>query len=75
DYCAENEDEEYEPPAHQLRSASWPMKRKVASVPRKSCCSSKPTKRGKQLLRWARLPLDLVMTMRTSGTLQRDHST
>ncbi|KAK5618969.1 hypothetical protein CRENBAI_006050 [Crenichthys baileyi] len=35
EWCQDKEDEEYEPPARQLRSASRPIKRKEVSVPRK----------------------------------------
>ncbi|MEQ2309639.1 hypothetical protein AMECASPLE_000891 [Ameca splendens] len=57
-FCNENgaenkKNEESEPPACQLRSASRPIKCKVATVPRQSTSSSKPTKRGKEILRWA----------------------
>ncbi|MEQ2289119.1 hypothetical protein AMECASPLE_029768, partial [Ameca splendens] len=47
DHGAEEEDE-YKPPAHHLRSASRSVKHKGASDPRQRSISSRPAKRGKQ---------------------------
>ncbi|MEQ2297789.1 hypothetical protein AMECASPLE_038279, partial [Ameca splendens] len=42
------EEDEYKPPAHHLRSTSRPVKHKGASAPRQRSNSSRPAKRGKQ---------------------------
>ncbi|MED6293995.1 hypothetical protein CHARACLAT_016392, partial [Characodon lateralis] len=42
------EEDDYKPPAHHLRSASRPVKHKRASAPRQRSSSSRPAKRGKQ---------------------------
>ncbi|MEQ2231183.1 hypothetical protein ILYODFUR_036959 [Ilyodon furcidens] len=65
DGAGDEEDEEYEPPARQLRSASRPMKCKVASVVLIQANREVTNSQGRRV----RIPLHLVVTMR-SDTLQ-----